>query len=105
MNRTITSDHVIAKEVGTIDCEDELRPTMRTCGLEGDVEGEVPDDPGRGVETPPADLGDALLLASRDYPVLAPDPEETTVEVIMVREPGLLHLASDGDKEVAAGAV
>ena len=105
MNRTITSDHVIAKEVGTIDCKDELRPTMRTGRLEGDVDGEVPDDPGRGVETPPADLGDAFLLTGRDNPVLAPDPEEPTVEVIMVRKPGLLHLASDGDKEVAAGAV
>ena len=78
---------------------------MRTGGLEGDVEGEVPDNPGGCVKAPPADLADPLLLTSRDHPVLAPDPEQTTIQVIMVREPGLLHLASDGDKEVTTGAV
>ena len=103
MHCSVTSDHIIAEEVGTVDSEDELRPAVRTGGLEADVEGEVPDDPGGGVEAPAADLGDPLLLARRDHPVLAPDPEQTTVEVIVVREPGLLHLASDGDQEVTAG--
>ena len=104
MNCSVTSDHIIAEEeVGTVDCEDELRPAVRTSGLESDVEREVPDDPGGRVEAPAADLTDPLLLASSDHPVLAPDPEQTTVEVIMVREPGLLHLASDRDKEVTTG--
>ena len=105
MNCSVTSDHIIAEEVGTVNCEDELRPAVRTGGLESDVEREVPDDPGGRVEAPAADLADPLLLASCDHPVLAPDPEQTTIEVIKVREPGLLHLASDGDKEVTTGAV
>ena len=61
MHCSVTSDHIIAEEVGTVNCEDELRPAVRTGGLESDVEREVPDDPGGRVEAPAADLADSLL--------------------------------------------
>ena len=39
-------------------------------------------------------LREPLLLAGSDHPVLAVDPEEAAVEVVVVRELPLLHLAT-----------
>ena len=33
-------------------------------------------------------LGDPLLLTSSDDPVLTTHPEQSTIQVIMIREPG-----------------
>ena len=45
VDSSISSDHVIAEKVGAVDCEDELGPAVGAGGLEGDGQGEVPDNP------------------------------------------------------------
>ena len=45
MHGAVAPDHVIAEEVGAIHREDELGPSLGACRLEGDGQGEIPDNP------------------------------------------------------------
>ena len=50
MHCSVSSDHVIAEEVGAIHCEDKLGPAVGAGGLEGDGQGEIPDNPADNLE-------------------------------------------------------
>jgi hypothetical protein len=77
---------------------------MWTGGLQGYGEREVPNQAARRIKTLPANLTDSFFLTSSDHPVLTIDPEQAAVQVIMVREEGLLHLTSDREQEDTASS-
>ena len=102
VDSSVSPHHVIAQDVRPVDRHHQLGPAVGTGGLEGDVEREVPHQPGGGVQALVGDLRDALLLTCRDGPVLTRHPEQAAVERVVVREVSLLHLARDGEEEEAA---
>ena len=57
----VSSHHVIAEDVRAVHSQHQLGPAVRAGGLEGDVQGEVPHQSARGVQTLLGDLRDALL--------------------------------------------
>lgn len=72
VNSSITPDHIIPKEVGSVDAHYDLRPAGRVGTLEGNLDGEVPDEGGGRDVAPGGDLGDALLQALRGESGVSP---------------------------------
>ena len=48
---SVSSDHVIAEQVRPIHREHQLGPAMGAGGLEGDGQGEIPDNPEQNIKT------------------------------------------------------